>query len=135
MIFAPPDSSKRNFRPRLGVAYRLDDKTVIRGGYGMYSVTLRNFAAIQRTGPFQLSQTYFNAITNGQALFALPNPFPGGNGTVPSPSIAGYPLDITNGIIHQFHISVERQVQDVGVRVSGTKLSMHMLLVNVPASS
>ncbi len=113
-----PNPSKRNFRPRLGAAYRLDEKTVIRGGYGMYSETLGNFAAIQGTGPFQLSQTYFNTITNGQALFSFPNPFPAGNGTVPSQSIAGYPLNITNGIIHQFNLSVERQVKDVGLRMS-----------------
>jgi hypothetical protein len=113
-----PTPDKKNFRPRLGAAYRLNDKTVIRGGYGMYSETLGNFAAIQGTGPFQLSQTYFNSIANGQALFSFPNPFPAASGTAPSQSIAGYPLQITNGIIQQFNLSVERQIKDIGLRVS-----------------
>jgi outer membrane receptor protein involved in Fe transport len=30
-------SSKKNFAPRLGVAYRLNDKTVLRAGFGIYS--------------------------------------------------------------------------------------------------
>ena len=32
----PVDSSKKPFAPRLGFAYRLKDKTVVRGGYGIF---------------------------------------------------------------------------------------------------
>ena len=32
----PVDSSKKPFAPRLGFAYRLTDKTVVRGGYGIF---------------------------------------------------------------------------------------------------
>ena len=71
-----PNPDKKNYRPRLGVAYLLNDKTVVRGGYGMYTETLGNFAALQGTGPFQLSETFFNTVQNGQALFSFPNPFP-----------------------------------------------------------
>ena len=30
------DTPKNNFMPRVGFAYKLDDKTVVRGGYGMF---------------------------------------------------------------------------------------------------
>ncbi len=113
-----PNPDKKNFRPRIGVAYLLNDKTVIRGGYGIYSETLGNFAAIQGTGPFQLSETYFNTVQNGQPLFSFPNPFPAATATVPSQSISGYPLQINNGLIHQFNATIERQIHDIGIRVS-----------------
>ena len=32
----PADGSKKPFAPRIGVAYRLGDKTVLRGGYGIF---------------------------------------------------------------------------------------------------
>lgn len=32
----PADGSKKSFAPRLGFAYRLGDKTVVRGGYGLF---------------------------------------------------------------------------------------------------
>jgi hypothetical protein len=32
----PADGSKKPFAPRIGFAYRLDDKTVVRGGYGLF---------------------------------------------------------------------------------------------------
>jgi hypothetical protein len=113
-----PNPDKKNYRPRLGVAYLLNDKTVVRGGYGMYTETLGNFSALQGTGPFQLSETFFNTVQNGQALFSFPNPFPAAAGTVPSQSAAGYPLQIENGLIHQFNFTIERQIHDVGVRLS-----------------
>ncbi|HYM12330.1 MAG TPA: carboxypeptidase regulatory-like domain-containing protein [Bryobacterales bacterium] len=113
-----PDSDRRLFRPRLGVAYLLNDKTVIRGGWGMFTETLGNFANIQGTGPFQLSETFFNSVQNGQPLFSFPNPFPAGAGSIPSQSISGYPLATKNGTIHQFNVSVERQIRNIGVRLS-----------------
>ncbi len=32
----PADGSKKSFAPRFGLAYRLGDKTVVRGGYGLF---------------------------------------------------------------------------------------------------
>lgn len=135
-----PSSYKKNYRPRLGVAYRLNDKTVIRGGYGVYTETLGNFANILGTGPFQLNETFFNSVQNGQALFGFPNPFPVGAGSIPSQSISGYPLQTTNGAIHQFNVTIERQIRDFGVRLSYIGSRSHGLhytvgSVNVPQPS
>ena len=37
---------------------------------------------------------------------------------MPSQSAGGYPFQIENGLIHQFNFTVERQIHDVGVRLS-----------------
>src|SRR6185312_11510235 len=42
LLFASPDARdlyrtpKNNFAPRLGIAYQLNNKTVVRAGYGMF---------------------------------------------------------------------------------------------------
>ncbi|MEK7405411.1 MAG: carboxypeptidase regulatory-like domain-containing protein [Acidobacteriota bacterium] len=115
-----PRAEKTNFAPRLGFAYRLSDRTVVRGGYGIFNEFLGAYVYAQGGGPFQISETYFNAIQTGQALFRFPNPFPtaGATATIPSQSAGGYPRDIKNGYIHQFNLTVERQLHDVGVRMS-----------------
>ena len=68
--------SNRNFVPRIGAAYRVTDRMVIRGGYGIFDETLGRYARVQGTGPFQISETYQNVITGGQPLLSFPNPFP-----------------------------------------------------------
>jgi len=116
---AQESPSLRNFAPRLGVAWRpYGEKTVFRGSYGIFTETLGRFAKVLQNGPFQLSESFFNAIQNGQPLFAFPNPFPAGAGQIASQSITGYPAGTSNGRIHQFNFSVERQFKDIGVRLS-----------------
>ncbi|HEY2934858.1 MAG TPA: TonB-dependent receptor [Acidobacteriota bacterium] len=115
---------KGNIVPRFGAAYRINNNLVVRGGYGVFTEFLG--AAyysydqnVQATGgPFELSETFFNSIVNGQPLFAFPNPFPAGAGTIASQSIRGYPLNGKNGYIQQFNLSVERQIKDIGLRLS-----------------
>ncbi len=116
-----PNPYKGNFVPRLGVAYLITEKTVVRGGYGMYtSRGLGVYSLVQGSGPFSIAENYTNAITNGQAQFAFPDPFPPdlGLAAVPSQGVNGYPLDTTNGKIHQFNATVEHQVKDIGFRLS-----------------
>jgi len=115
-----PSPDLRNFVPRIGVAYRLNDKTVIRGGYGIFNEFLGQLSRVQGGGPFALSETYVNKIENGVPLFQMPNPFPsaGVSPDVPSQSVSGSPLQTKNGMIHQFNVTVERQVGDVGFRLS-----------------
>ena len=115
-----PHPGKRNFVPRFGAAYRLNDKTVIRGGYGLFNEFLGQLARLSGGGPFEISETYFNSITNGQPLFQMPNPFPGSlaNATVSSQSVTAYPKETNTGLIHQFNLTVERQIADMGFRLS-----------------
>jgi hypothetical protein len=111
--------SERNFAPRIGVAYRpFGENFVIRGGYGIYTETIGRFARAEGGGPFQISETFFNAIQGGQPLFAMPNPFPAGSGQIPSQSVSGFDPDTKNGRIHQFNFTIERQFRDIGLRLS-----------------
>jgi len=109
-----------NFVPRIGAAYRLNDKTVIRGGYGIFNEFLGQFAQVPGGGPFAVSETYFNSIVNGAPLFQMPNPFPSGGVSpdIPSQEVNGYPLHTKNGMIHQFNLTIERQFRDMGFRLS-----------------
>ena len=115
-----PDPDSTNFVPRIGVAYRLDDKTVIRGGYGIFNEFLGSLSRVNGGGPFEIAETYTNSVTDGVPFFQMPNPFPTSLVTaeIPSQSITAYPMKTKNGQIHQFNISVERQIGDIGVRLS-----------------
>jgi len=73
------------FAPRLGVAYRLDDKTVIRAGGGIYYLP----ANLQfNEGPYgnalnQFTNTWVTTLDSSTTpLYTLDNPFP--NGFIPS---------------------------------------------------
>ena len=114
-----PNPKKGNLRPRVGVAYRFANDLVIRGGYGQFSEYFGRFARGFGGGPFEITEDYQNEIVNGQPLFSFPNPFPDLSlANVPSQNIEGYPTDTDNGVIHQFNLSIEKQIQSVGFRVS-----------------
>ena len=117
-----PNPDWRNIAPRFGAAYRINAHTVIRGGYGLYTPTLGLFARAQGGGPFQITETYTNSIVNGQPLLSFPNPFPSStaNAVIPSQSVVGYPLSTSNGRINQYSITLERQVRDIGARLTYT---------------
>ena len=105
------------FVPRLGFAYRIDDDTVLRGGYGIFNEFLGTYNRLSTVAPFELSETFqTNEVEGG---LAFPNPFPSaGLGAVSTQSITGYPADMDTGLIHQFNLTLERQVKDVGLRLS-----------------
>ncbi len=117
-VFPAPD--KGNFRPRFGFAYRLRDTSVIRGGYGIFTEALGYFSRLQGGGPFQISETYINEISNGQPLFSFPNPFPTSltSAVISSQSVVGFPMQTDNGSIHQFSLTLEQQVGNLGFRAS-----------------
>ncbi len=115
-----PSPDNGNFVPRIGFAYRVDDKTVVRGGYGIFNEFLGSIARVSGGGPFQIAETYNNSITNGVPFFQMPDPFPASLVTadIPSQGVTAYPTQTKNGQIHQFNLSVERQFKDIGLRLS-----------------
>jgi hypothetical protein len=98
----PFSAPKKNFAPRIGLAYRLDDKTVIRSGYGLFYETGRFKFLDQVTWnspAYGGTEYYTSDISNG----------PGGTGytladTFPAPiSVARgtwpYPLGTDGGLM------------------------------------
>ena len=115
-----PSPKKTNIQPRIGVAYRITDRFVVRGGYGIYSETLGPLHRAQGSGPFQIAESYTNSIVNGVPFLTFPNPYPTtlAGAAIPSQSVSGYPMDTSNGRIHQFNLSIEREVAKLGLRTS-----------------
>jgi hypothetical protein len=115
-----PAPDKGDLRPRFGFAYRLRDTSVIRGGYGIFTEALGYFSRLQGGGPFQISETYINQVVDGKPLLAFPNPFPESlaSAVIPSQSVVGFPMQTDNGAIHQFNLTAEQQLWDMGFRVS-----------------
>ena len=115
-----PTPYKRDFAPRIGAAYQLSKKMVLRAGFGVYSefAGAYTLSTNQGSGPFQIAQTYTNSITNGQPLFSFPSPFPAAGAAVPSQSVTGYPLQYQPGYFNQYNVTLERQIGSLGLRVS-----------------
>jgi hypothetical protein len=88
-----------NFGPRFGMAFQLDSRTVLRGGYGMFfsSQAIAN-TSLLTVGTFN-AVTQFVATTDNATPFAtLANPFPGGlvQPLGSAPGLAGQAGDVIN---------------------------------------
>ena len=115
-----PNPVRDNWGPRIGAAYRMDDSTVLRGGYGLYWDAL--------TSNSQYTQHNINAwpVSRGfsgkandlgdapQFISDLEGDFPA---VLPAPS--PWELDVwsndperKNALSHQWHVELQRQVTD-----------------------
>ena len=88
------DADKSNWQPRIGLAYKLTEKTVLRGGFGIF------MSPFQVETPFQPgfsgSTPFVPTNDNGRTFIAtINNPFP--NGLVASPGASLGPLTNVGG--------------------------------------
>jgi len=91
---------KNNFMPRMGFAYSFDQKTVIRGGFGIYYGSLgTRLAEVLQTG-FTRSTTLVPTLDTGLTFVGtLANPFP--NGFLPVRGAAdGASTNVGNGLTY-----------------------------------
>lgn len=73
------DTAKANFMPRIGLAYQLDRRTVIRGGYGIFVNPLGTIYTNTEPAGFSLSTPIQATLDNGLTFIArTANPFPAG---------------------------------------------------------
>jgi hypothetical protein len=119
------ESDKNNFQPRLGFAYQLNDRTVLRGGYGIYTAPF-TIDGVNQTG-FSQSTSIVPTLNNGLTFAPacatcgnLFNPFPTGvaeppgsalgAGTFLGRSIAFTPVDRRNGQSMRWELSLQREL-------------------------
>jgi hypothetical protein len=106
------NSDRNDFGPRVGLAYRpfLNNRTVIRAGYGIYySGLISPFLGGFTGGPFHSNEQFTNTLANGAPLFQFPNPFPG-VGTIPSQSIGPSSRYLKTPYTQQWNLTVEREL-------------------------
>lgn len=68
------------FAPRFGIAYSLNDKTVLRGGYGLYNLMFKRAGSEDQLAlnPPYLLETTLNPVNGDQPAFLLHDGFPAG---------------------------------------------------------
>ncbi|HEX8847251.1 MAG TPA: carboxypeptidase regulatory-like domain-containing protein [Pyrinomonadaceae bacterium] len=115
--FWEPD--RNNIQPRLGFAYRINDRTVVRGGWAIYTIPF----IIDGVGQFGFSQsttlvpTLDNGLTFRASLF---DPFPEGLAAAPgsTPGLATFigrdiefvPVNRSNGQAQRWQLNMEREI-------------------------
>ena len=73
------DGQKANFLPRFGLAYQVNDKTVVRSGYGIFYDTIGVNRSIAIQDGFTATTPIIASSNNGQSFSATTaNPFPNG---------------------------------------------------------
>lgn len=91
LLFTTPDkrsfwdADKNNVQPRVGLAYQLNDKTVLRGGFGIYTVPFM-INGTNQPGFSQATSIIPTANLGLTFLANLSNPFPNGVATPPGAS-------------------------------------------------
>ncbi|AFL89126.1 hypothetical protein Terro_2891 [Terriglobus roseus DSM 18391] len=118
---------KLRFAPRFGFAWRPlgNNRTVLRGGYGLYNITLLGSNFYSLTGTLQANTVqYSNTKTAAGASYAWPQIFAGAGSTGGAgfgQAYFGTANDINwkDPYSHQFSLSVERDMgKGYGLRVS-----------------
>jgi hypothetical protein len=78
------EADKSNWQPRFGLAYQLDERTVLRGGFGIFMAPFQVESPLQ--AGFATGTTNPITVNNGLSfLYNLTNPFPGGSSSLLAP--------------------------------------------------
>ena len=113
------NTRKDNFAPRIGIAYQLTPKTVVRAGYGRSYFP--NFFSIQISHNYPVDYAQSLTASTGTALpFTLsqgpPLPVPPAvpaNGLLPLPadvSATGIPLNRKNAYVEMYNVAIQHEV-------------------------
>jgi Carboxypeptidase regulatory-like domain/TonB dependent receptor len=122
--------------PRIGFAYRVTPALVVRGGFGMYDMTLtgETFYSIVGIDTADV-RTYPNSITHGTAAIQFPATTLPGIGAVAAQGTEGFyaaePFNLKDPYGLQYNLSLERELgKDTGLRVSYVGLRSVQLITN-----
>ena len=128
-------TDRNNFAPRLGLAWRVTPKTVVRGGYGWFFPT--SAAQGQRDA---MSSSNFNQRITLRSTPGLPGginprggtPFSSGTVQTQGLSVNAIPAGLQTPRIEQFNATVERELGwKTGLRVSYMGSRMHGLIAGI----
>jgi hypothetical protein len=129
---------KTRFAPRFGFAYRLtgDNRTVLRGGYGLYNVTLLGSNFYSLTGTLQANTVqYANSKTANGPAYTWPSIFAGSGSSTTASKYGQAYFGTANDInwkdpySQQFTLSLDRDLgKGYGVRVSYIGMTTHHLV-------
>jgi len=127
-----------NFAPRFGVAFRLTDKSVLRGGYGFYYPTSAAQGIRDPLATNSFNQGLQKRAATGNPILGWPgathgiSPITGGNvvsGFGGLPSINAVPIDLRQPRIQQYNATYEREIlHDSSIRLSYLGSSMSGLI-------
>jgi len=127
---------RNNIAPRAGLAYRLRQGTVLRGGFGIYynvlNVNWTEQAAFQM--PFATVET-FEQGSGTAPTFTMSNPFPG-SGSIPGNPDAAYLSSPRTPYNIQWSFTLEHQLPfSIGARLSYVGQRNIATLANVPRNA
>ena len=116
---------KKQFLPRFGMAYRLNNKTTLRASSGLYNMILMGSVFYSLTGTVQSDVRNFNNIgADGKPIFQLPNTRTPGSG-VRGGSLGTFEFRTANQIdfkppqMLQWALSIDRELTSTtGLRLS-----------------
>jgi len=110
------DVGKGQLAPRLGLAYRLNDKTVVRVGFGI-SIDPNSFRQMRDAYPATISSQFIapsfqaaGTLRTGIPVVQGPDPRAGILILPPALQTTTYPLKINRGYIRSYNITVQREV-------------------------
>ncbi len=109
-----------NFAPRVGLAYSITPKTVVRGAYGIFFLPTSQRGYGSTNPGFQVSTNYVASIDGVTPVGTVANPFP--NGTIPltgaalgaatlaGSGIAGLVYDTPMSYTQQWNFGIQREL-------------------------
>jgi hypothetical protein len=126
------NTDKNNFAPRVGAAWRLTERSVLRGGFGLFYPT----SAAQGIRDAIATNTFNQRITKRNTA-GLPGginprgitPFTGGTVSLSGIAANAIPFDIQNPRIEQYNITYEHEfMANTGFRISYIGARQHGLI-------
>jgi hypothetical protein len=130
--------------PRVGLAYRFDDKTVVRAGFGI-SIDPNNFRSMRDAYPATISQQLAGAnsfTAAGNLSTGIPAAvFPSLTGPITLPPDYGtttFPRDFNRGYIESYNLTIQRDLfagLNLQAAYVGTRAIRQSAFVNLNAGS
>src|SRR5712692_8612098 len=104
------DPNRKDIAPRLGATYRLDEKTVVRAGFGIYynPNQMNSFTFLTNNPPLAAVTTYTSDPANPTLSFASPL---GVVGPGPAPDVISPTRHLPNARKDQWSFDIQRELR------------------------